>query len=486
MNDQLSIRSTLVSTAEPAAAAHSSRGQRAFIAAAIVLFAAVSAYLVLVIITRVDSIFLPGNEITLPGGSAVSNVLPGVDAAGESGSKERINILVMGLDRRAREGDAPTRTDTIFVVTVDPETKSSGILGIPRDLIVEIPYEGGSGTYDERVNTVYVAGELGDYEGGGVGLMKEVLGNEPFNIPIHKHVIVDFEGFEELIDAIGGIEVDVPEPLSDPFYSETELPGDYDPQYFEAGRQQMDGATALAYSRIRFDTDDFDRIQRQQRVIFATIEKANSLNVLKDAVSLWGEYKDAIETDISDAQIPGYAVLANQVKDTISAVSLGPATAPYTTPSGAAVLVGDPETIREIVASVLEDHPAPALAVATTTPDPVRVQVQNGTSTDGLAGRVVSYIASRGYPVDDLNPANVFDGLLHEKSEIIDLDGTHRQNAYLLATWLDIPVANVRDATPDERTAMTEGNAQLVVILGSDEDFSEVLQSPASTGTEGG
>jgi LCP family protein required for cell wall assembly len=475
-----------VSTADPPTAAHSSRGQRAFIAAAIILFAAVSAYLVLVIITRVDSVFFPGNQITLPGGSTVSNVLPGVDAKGESGSQERINILVIGLDRRPQEGDAPTRTDTIFVVTVDPKTHSAGIIGIPRDLIVEIPFAEGTGTREDRVNTVYVEGELAEHEGGGIGLMKRVLGAEPFNIPIHKHVIVDFEGFEEIIDALGGIDVDVPEPLSDPYYSETELPGDYDPQYFEEGRQHMDGATALAYSRIRFDSDDFDRIQRQQRVIFATIEKANSLNVLKDADSLWNEYKDAIETDISDLQIPGYALLANQVKDTISAVSLGPATAPYTTPSGAAVLIGDNDAIREIVGSVLEDRPLPGLAVATTTPDPVRVQVQNGTSTDGLAGRIVSYIASRGYSVDDLNAANVFDGALHEKSEIIDLDGTHRQNAFLLATWLGIPAANVRDATPGERTAMAETDSQIVVILGADEDFAEILDSPASTGTEGG
>jgi anionic cell wall polymer biosynthesis LytR-Cps2A-Psr (LCP) family protein len=165
----------------------STRGQRTFIGLAILIFAATSAYLALVIITRVDSIFFPGNQITLasvPGGEAITKNLPGVDGEGTSGSQDRINILVLGLDRRPQDGDTPSRTDTIFIVTVDPKTKSSGILGIPRDYWVDVPYSEGSGTYQDRINSVYVAGELNGYEQGGVGLMKDVLEAEPFNIKI--------------------------------------------------------------------------------------------------------------------------------------------------------------------------------------------------------------------------------------------------------------------------------------------------------------
>ena len=99
--------------------------------------------------------------------------------------------------------------------------------------------------------------------------MKEVLAAEPFNIKIDKYVLIDFKGFESVIDDLGGIDVDVPDEVYDPYYSETELPGDYLPQHFYPGKQHMDGQTALAYSRIRFSSDDLDRIQRQQRVIFA-------------------------------------------------------------------------------------------------------------------------------------------------------------------------------------------------------------------------
>src|SRR5438477_10231442 len=122
MRDRRPIGSIPVSTAPPPLARPSTRSHRAIIGGAIALFAIISAYLALVIITRVDSIFLgSSHQITLPG--VVGNVLPGVDAEGNSGIKDRINILVMGLDRRPSEGQAPTRTDTLFVVTVDPKTK---------------------------------------------------------------------------------------------------------------------------------------------------------------------------------------------------------------------------------------------------------------------------------------------------------------------------------------------------------------------------
>ena len=461
----------------------STRSQRAIIGAAIALFAVLSAYLGLVIITHVSSLFFPTHPLTLP--SSVGKILPGVKT-GNDGPKDRINILVMGLDRRPSDGDAPTRTDTIFVVTVDPKTKSTGILGFPRDLRVDIPGKNG-GTFQDRINTVYVNGELSKYDGGGVGLMKQVMQAPPFGIKIDKYVIIDFKGFESIIDDLNGIDVDVPDEVYDPYYSETEAPGDYLPQHFYPGKQHMNGQTALAYSRIRFSSDDLDRIQRQQRVIFAAIEKAKDLNVLKNAPSLWSKYKGAIRTDISDFQIADYALLANEVKDDIHAVSLGPATVPYTDPrTGAALLLGNDEEIQKITNSLFVDRIGSAGRQATVTPDPVTVQVQNGTSNDGLATRIVGYIASKGYPVNDLNATNVFDAQNHTKSEILDLDGTHEKNAYLIADWLHIPVSGYRVATASEKAKIdaasaASSGAALVVILGGDVNFDEQITSPTTS-----
>lgn len=454
----------------------STRGQRAIIGAAIILFAVISAYLALVIITRVSALFFPAHPLTLP--DAVGKVLPGVQTDG-SVSQDPINILVMGLDRRPSEGQEPTRTDTLFVVHIDPKNHSTGILGFPRDMLVTIP---GRAAQD-RINTVYVEGELRGDPGGGVGLMKQVMENN-FDIKIDKYVLIDFKGFEKIIDDLGGIDVDVPNEVYDPYYSETELPGDYLPQHFYPGVQHMDGVTALAYSRIRFSSDDLDRIQRQQRVIFATIDKAKSFDVLnpKKATSLWDEYKDTVKTDISDFQIADYALTANEVKDDIHAVSLGPAMVPYTEPTtGAQVLVGDKDLVKQIVDSVFSDAPATGLVITEATPEPVTVQVQNGSGVEGLGGRVLDYIASKGYPATDLvPPVNAWDGAPHATTEIIDLDGTHEKNGYLLANWLGLKDTAYRKATAAERAAIGS-SAAVIVVLGNDVDFDTLIQSPTTS-----
>lgn len=449
------------------------------------IFAAISAYLGLIIVTRIDNVFFPGRQVTLPG--PVGNVLPGVDAEGTSGGNDPINILVMGLDRRPTEGEEPTRADTIFILRVDPVTDKAAILGIPRDLLVEIPSEDGSFTYEDRINTVYAAGELGEYDGGGIQMLKDVLGAEPFNIPIDKHVIIDFEGFKELIDALGGIEVDVTEEVYDPTYSDTELPGDYLPQHFYPGVQEMDGVTALAYSRIRFSSDDLDRIQRQQRVIFATIDKAKTLDVLGNFRELWGEYNNTIETDINEALLAGYADLANQVKDNLLAVSVGSCVAPYTTGQGAQVLVGDEECISSLSASLFTGTPGDLPPMAAVTPSPVKVEIQNGAGIEGLASDVMLYVIGKGYPESDLNATNVFDGLTHETSEIIDIDGTHEKNTSLLSLWLGIPLESRRIATAEEQAVMAANDTTILVILGTDQDFTTLPDSAedvVGTGTE--
>jgi LCP family protein required for cell wall assembly len=439
------------------------------------MFAAISAYLGLVIVTRIDNVFFPGRQVTLPG--PVGNVLPGVDARGTSGGNDPINILVMGLDRRPADGDEPTRADTIFILRVDPVNNNAAILGIPRDLIVDIPSADGNFTYEDRINSVYAAGELSDYDGGGIQMLKDVLGAEPFNIPIDKHVIVDFEGFKELIDALGGIDVDVTEEVYDPTYSHTELPGDYAPQHFYPGVQHMDGETALAYSRIRFSSDDLDRIQRQQRVIFAAIDKAKSLNVLKDPLDLWDKYNSTIETDVPRALIPGYGDLANQVKDSLLAVSIGSCVAPYTTTQGAQVLVGDEECVSALATAIFSGVPGDLPPIAAATPAPVKVEIQNGAGVEGLASKVMLYIVGKGYPENDLNATNVYDDATHTTSEIIDIDGTHEKNTSLLSLWLGIPLESRRTATAEERTVMETSGATILVILGTDQDFTTLPEA---------
>src|SRR4030042_3535779 len=153
----------------------------------------------------------------------------------------------------------------MFLLTTAPQAKTAGILGIPRALYVDIP-DGDGGYFEERINTAVVYGEANDYKGGGRQLAIDTVEHN-LGVKIDHYVIIDFEGLKEVSDALGGIDVDVPTYLSDPTYSDTELPGDFDPQEFEPGLQHMDGDTALAYARLRQNSGDLDRIQRQDRLI---------------------------------------------------------------------------------------------------------------------------------------------------------------------------------------------------------------------------
>jgi LCP family protein required for cell wall assembly len=300
-------------------------------------------YGALAVFTRVDSILFPGFNFRTP-------FVVDLDDQNSFGNKP-INILIMGLDRRPYEGDAYTRTDTMIVARIDPVAKTAGILGIPRDTWVEIP--NGDGTFfEERINTALEYGQIYDYPGGGPKLAEDTIEHN-FGITIDHYVIVDFQGFKDVIDSLGGVDIDVPRALDDPYYSDTELPGDYFPLHFEPGIQHMDGRTALGYARSRNTTSDLDRIQRQQTVIFALTDKVLSMNVITKPtkiVDLWNEYKNTVTTDIGNVLIPGFGSLAARIPESqISALSLGACVTSWTTPEGADVLLPSQEGCQQIV-----------------------------------------------------------------------------------------------------------------------------------------
>jgi polyisoprenyl-teichoic acid--peptidoglycan teichoic acid transferase len=428
----------------------------------VLLFAVGAAYGALILATRVDEILFPGNGIHVN--------LPGADnSSGGSGvGKDRINILVMGLDRRPREGQALTRSDTMFVLTVDPQTKTAGILGIPRDLYVEIP-DGDGGYFKDRINTALVFGEVNDYKGGGHQLAIDTVEHN-LGVKIGHYVIIDFEGFKEVIDALGGIDVDVPTYVSDPTYSWTELPGDYDPQEFEPGLQHMDGETALAYARIRQNSDDLDRIQRQQRIIFAVMDKALGLNVLRNALELWNKYKDAIDTDINDIQLAGFAKLAADISpEKISALSLGPATTPWMTPGGASVLLPSAEGIARIVQALFSDQQL--------LEEQAVVEVQNCTGETGMADSTVKLLTNLGFPQESLIAAATPNGDVFPTTSIVDFSGQKKgYTLQKLADWLRVPADGIRQPTAADEGLRTS-NADILVLLGSDTDITSLSSS---------
>ena len=261
-------------------------------------------------------------------------------------AQERINILILGIDRRQGER-GPCRTDTMIVVTVDPQQGTAGLFSIPRDLWVPIPGYG-----ENRINTANFLGDLKNYPGGGPALAKKTVSYN-FGIPVHYYVRINFEGFKRIVDTIGGVDIYVEKEIRDDQYPDEHY--GYDPLYIPAGLIHMDGELALKYARTRKADSDFHRAHRQQQVILAIIDKIFSLNLLPSLLPKLPELvrglSDAVETDMPLDQLIalarlGYSMDFSQIKTVVIDETM---TVEHTTPTGASVLLPIRDKIRPVV-----------------------------------------------------------------------------------------------------------------------------------------
>src|SRR6202011_992990 len=230
--------------------------------------------------------------------SVVTTVLP--DWQGN----ERINILLLGIDKRDDEPIAGTRSDTMMVASIDPVTKSAALVSLPRDLWVSIPgctaRDGCSGG-QQRINVAHAV--------GGPDLARQTV-TANFGVPISFYARVDFRGFEQLIDTAGGVVIDVDWPVKDDEYPTPDY--GYQRIYFGPGPQLMDGATALQYARSRHGMSDFARAGRQQKVLVSLRNRALQLNMLPHAPELVGIAQKALSTDLTPVQMLALAKLVSQ------------------------------------------------------------------------------------------------------------------------------------------------------------------------------
>ncbi len=255
------------------------------------------------------------------------------------------NILILGIDRRPGQGDA-TRTDTILLLHADPGPPRMVLFSIPRDLWVTIPGHG-----EERVNTAHFYGELTD-PGSGPALAAETV-RQNFGVPVHRTLRLDFDAFRGVIDAAGGVDIDVPTQMIDDAYP-TE---DYGTMRIEipAGMQHMDGETALRYARSRHGSSDFDRAARQQQILVALAKKLTSPGNWLLAPRVYNALQDAVETDLSFRDLVRLGLTwrragAENVEQIVIDRAL---TTPYRTVNGAAVLLPRWDLILPLVEAQL-------------------------------------------------------------------------------------------------------------------------------------
>lgn len=202
------------------------------------------------------------------------------------------NILLIGTD--ARKLDEKARADAIIIATIDNNNKKLKLTSIMRDTLAKIPGHG-----EQKINAALACG-------GPELLMQTIKDN--FDISLNKYVMVNFKGFQSIIDKVGGIEVDIKD------YEIKELNkfiGEYEkeksPKITTTGIQTLDGQQALAYARIRKVGDgDYERTERQRRVIDLVTQKFRDLSIVKYP-SVMTELSKYIKTNIEPASILNYA-----------------------------------------------------------------------------------------------------------------------------------------------------------------------------------
>ena len=374
--------------------------------------------------------------------------------------EERINFLFMGVDLRCDE-DGPSHTDSIMIVTIDPLTMSAALLSLPRDLWVEIP---GFGV--DRINQAYYFGQAYEYPGGGQALAMETV-EALLGIPIEYYVTVDFQGFIDAVDLIGGIVVDVPEPIDDPDYPDNCY--GYEPFFIPAGKQRIDGETALKFARTRATFGgDVDRAERQQEVLLAVRDQALRVDqfakLIVQAPQFWQTFQDNVNTNLPFEDAMKLALLIQKIpKENIQTAILD-----YnyvyneTTPDGRQVLVPLRNEIRALrdeffaipaaPTPVLED--LPRLMVQ----EDARVAIYNGTAVFGLAADTQSYLQDLDVNVTEIGNA---DSSTYKTSQIIDY-GSHPQTVHFLIQEMQIPPLNLSNES------FSTEDYDVLVIVGND------------------
>lgn len=222
----------------------------------------------------------------------------------------RINILLLGRGGANHPGG--NLTDSIEIVSIDPQNNTMAMLSMPRDLYITMK----SPSYAGKINAVYDLGNKETKEGGG-NLVKQQIGTI-LDLPIHYYIALDFSGFKKAIDSVGGIDVNVEKGLNDPMYPADDMIH-YQPFKISAGNQHLDGATALKYARSRETTSDFDRSDRQQKVMQAFKDKVTSSSTYSNPekmLSLVSALGSSVKTDLSPNEIKALVGILKKIDRT--------------------------------------------------------------------------------------------------------------------------------------------------------------------------
>ncbi|MBV9359434.1 MAG: LCP family protein [Chloroflexi bacterium] len=364
------------------------------------------------------------------------------DATPPASPSGRLTILLMGIDQRpdeaAMEGGDPGRTDSLLLLSVDFDAQTAVMVSIPRDGFVVIPGHG-----NERVNAAYTFGEL-DRRGDGPALAKQTV-SQLFGLPVDRYVLVDIHSTEHLIDQIGGVWIDSPTHLVDDDYPTD----DYGTMTIDipAGRQLMDGQTAVEYARTRHPDSDYGRQARQQQVLLAIRDRALQPDILPKLPSLIPDMTSLVKTDLTPVELLqlinfGRGLTRN---DIVAQPPSGNLTPSYEGPGGAAYVNLTPDyrvAVRGLVTN-------PRIAA-----ERAQVTVLNAGAPVGTGGLVSDMLTRSGLDVVKVTTAPT------ETVSRVDAGSSVRKSAETIVQTLQLP-ADALQVTDDPGT-------DIRVVLGPD------------------
>ncbi len=316
--------------------------------------------------------------------------------------KQRLNILLIGAD----EQGGGHNTDTLITVSIDPVTKQVAMFSIPRDT-VDLPVPAGparsvwGSAYGGKINSFFVQNRgrsdlwRGNSRTRGYNALKAIIG-ELYGIDIKYFVEVNFNGFKKVVNAVGGVTINVQVPVSD-----DEFPGSTGRTqrlYIPSGIQHMDGEQALRYARSRNGSTDFDRGARQQRVLLSLREQADPQILLPRLPELIDALKSAVRTDVPLDQLDELLGLASSVDTTnIRSIVFGP---PYSQDvcgtSRGCIVVAKINLIRDAVSTAFSSTPADLQRREKLAGEGAGVWVLNGTGTTNRGSRLAGYLEYQG------------------------------------------------------------------------------------------
>lgn len=341
---------------------------------------------------------------------AAANVIVDASTTGSTANEDArstvafdpVNILLLGTDDRP-DDVGPARTDTIILLTLDPRSSTAGMLSFPRDIWINIPGYNTAG----KINTAYGMGEQTQAGSGPQVVMNTI--SSFIGYPIDYYVRINFQGFVETVDLIGGVDIMVPKTIHDEEYPTS----DYGVETFhlDAGLQHMDGETALKYARTRHADDDYARSRRQQDVIRAVLDKVTRADMIASllprAWQLVNTMRSSIDTNIP---IPVQIELATYMREAaLQEIRQEVLDHRYgeekITDETGWILIPDRDKVS-IAVNRFFSPPVSADPTASLDPEWVRIEILNGTGEWGIAARTRDYLQQNGWHVVAIGDAD--------------------------------------------------------------------------------